>query len=58
MSLDEPLRFQPLPFRKVWGVKNPADVMTKNLTEKVTEQHLVTLGQRKRDGRAQTGLRL
>ncbi len=45
-------------FRKVLGEKNPADLMTESLTEKVIQAHMDAIGQAARTGRAAEGLKL
>jgi hypothetical protein len=44
---------QEIKFRKVWGEKNPADLMTKANTWVIMEKHLVLLKAEFRHGRAE-----
>jgi hypothetical protein len=41
-------------FRKVWGERNPADLMTKANTWVIMERHLATLQAEFRQGRAES----
>ncbi len=45
-------------YRKVLGTRNPADLFTKGLTEKMIDTHMSTINQMKGDGRAESSLRL
>ena len=45
-------------YSKVGGTENPADLMTKSLTEGVIHQHMQRLGQEWCEGRAAASLEL
>ena len=45
-------------YEKVKGEKNPADLMTKGVTQKVMRTHMEFIKQEFREGRAATGLKL
>ena len=47
-----------LMFAKVKGEMNPADLMTKGLSIRVMEGHMERIGQERREGRAEAGLKL
>ena len=44
--------------RKVLGIENPADLMTKYLTRAVMDTHLEFLSQRRESGRASSGFNI
>ena len=45
-----------LVYRKVDGPNNPADMMTKGLTQNGIDKHMERIGQEPRDGKAKLGL--
>ena len=54
--IQELVEEEEIELRKVPGTRNPADAFTKNLPQKVMEEHLETMGAEFRDGRADTSL--
>ncbi len=44
--------------RKMLGDRNPADLMTKTLVERVIKAHMGAMGQEAQQGRAAEGLKL
>ena len=45
-----------LVYKKVKGENNPADLMTKSLSQNVIDQHMERMGQKVTDGKAKIGL--